>query len=124
MKSRAGRRRASIGKPLKDRRLESGVSLVQPGPEYRARLERHQKARDHWQQRHRLLGNLRVLAGLIAVAVAGVSIGGGWISPWWLLVPAFAFLGLAIALSSIERSSAAARRGVSYYERALARVEN
>ncbi len=100
------------------------MPLVQPGPEYRARLERHQKARDHWQQRHRLLGNLRVLAGLAAVAVAGVSIGGGWISPWWLLAPAFAFLGLAIALTSIERSSAAARRGVAYYERALARVEN
>jgi hypothetical protein len=97
---------------------------VQPGPEYRARLERHQKARDYWQQRHRLLGNLRVLAGLAAVAVAGVSIGGEWISPWWLLAPAIAFLALAISLTSIERSLDSAGRGVSYYERAVARVEN
>ena len=97
---------------------------MQPGQEYRARLERHQHALDHWQQRHRLLGNARLFAGLAAVAVAGVSIGGGWISPWWLLIPASAFLGLAIALTSIERSLDAARRGVSYYERALARVEN
>ncbi len=100
------------------------MPLAQPGPEYRARLERHRRARDHWQQRHRGLGNARVLAGLAAVAVAGVSIGGGWISPWWLLVPALAFTGLAIALTSIERSLDAALRGVSYYERALARVEN
>ncbi|HEY1753894.1 MAG TPA: hypothetical protein VGG72_00755 [Bryobacteraceae bacterium] len=100
------------------------MPLVQPGPEYRARLERHQKARDHWQQRHRLLGNARVFAGLAAVAVAGISIGGGWISPWWLLIPAFAFLGLAIALTSIERSLDAAGRAVTYYQRALARVEN
>jgi hypothetical protein len=97
---------------------------VQPGPEYRARLERHQKAHDHWLQRHRLLGNARVFAGLVALVVAGVSIGGGWISPWWLLVPALAFTALAIALSSIERSLEAASRGVSYYDRALARVEN
>jgi uncharacterized membrane protein len=115
---------ALAGLPPKDRRLESGVPLVQPGPEYRARLQRHQTARDHWQQRHRLLGNGRVFAGLTAVAVAGISVGGGWISPWWLLIPALAFLGLAIALTSIERSLDASRRGVAYYERALARVEN
>jgi hypothetical protein len=100
------------------------VPLVQPGQEYRARLERHQLALDHWQRRHWLLGNARLFAGLAGVAVAGASIGGGWISPWWLVIPAFAFLGLAIALTSIERSLDASRRGVSYYERALARVEN
>jgi hypothetical protein len=97
---------------------------VQPALEYRARLEHHQKAHEHWQQRHRAIGNVRVLTGLAVLAVAGVSIGGGWISPWWLLVPAVVFLALAIALTRIERSSDASRRGVSYYERALARVEN
>ncbi len=97
---------------------------MQPAPEYRARLERHQKARDHWQRRHRLIGNARVLTGLAVVAVAGVSIGGGWISPWWLLLPALVFLALAIVLTRLERSLDAAGRGVSYYERALARVEN
>jgi len=97
---------------------------VQPGPEYRARLEHHQKSKDHWQRRHRLIGNARVLTGLAVVAVAGVSIGGGWISPWWLLIPALVFLVLAIVLTRLERSLDAAGRGVSYYERALARVEN
>jgi hypothetical protein len=97
---------------------------VQPGPEYRARLERHQKAHDHWLQRHRRIGNARLFAGVAAVAVAGISIGGGWISLWWLLAPAVAFLALAIAHSGVERSLDAAGRGVSYYERALARVEH
>jgi hypothetical protein len=97
---------------------------VQPGPEYRERLERHRKAQDHWQRRHHLIGNARVITGLAAVAVAGVSIGGGWISVWWLLAPALVFLGLAIVHSNVERSLEASGRGVTYYERALARVEN
>jgi hypothetical protein len=109
---------------VKHRGLESGVPLVQPGPEYRARLETNQKAHDHWQQRHRLIGNARVLTGLAAVAIAGISIGGGWISVWWLVAPAVVFVALAIVHSRVERSFEAASRGVSYYERALARVEN
>ena len=39
-------------------------------------------------------------------------------------LPSSLFLGLAIALTGIESSLDAAARGVAYYERALARVEN
>lgn len=98
--------------------------LSQPAQEYHSRLETHQVARDVWQRRHRVAGNARLATGLGAVAIAGVSIGVSWISPWWLLIPGVTFVALAIYLSRVERSLEAASRGVAYYERALARVEN
>ena len=98
--------------------------LSQPAQEYHSRLENHQLARDLWQRRHRVAGNARLATGLAAVAIAGVSIGVSWISPWWLLIPGIAFVGLAIYLSRVEGALDAATRGVTYYERALARVEN
>ncbi len=98
--------------------------LSQPAQEYHSRLETHQVARDLWQRRHRVAGNARLVTGLAAVAIAGVSIGVSWISPWWLLIPGVTFVGLAIYLSRVERSLDAASRGVTYYERGLARVEN
>ncbi len=65
-----------------------------------------------------------MVTGLAAVAIAAVSIGGSWISPWWLLLPVVVFLVLGVMHSRVERSLDAASRAVSYYERALARVEN
>jgi hypothetical protein len=103
------------------------VPSAQPGnpvPEYRSRLETHQRAHRLWDRRHRLIGNARVVTGLAAVAIAAVSIGGSWISPWWLVVPAIVFVALGIAHSRVESSLAIASRGISFYERALARVEN
>ncbi len=58
------------------------------------------------------------------MAIAAVSIGGAWISPWWLLLPAVLFVILAMVHSRVERSLEKATRGISYFERALARVEN
>ena len=116
------------------RGLKSGVLSEQasgalpleghPQQEYGARLETHRAARQRFDQKHRAIGNARVWTGLAAVAVAAVSIGGSWISPWWLLAPGVVFFALAIAHSRIERSLDAAARAVSYYDRALARVEN
>ena len=71
-----------------------------------------------------MLGNWRLITGLIAVAVAGFSIGVAWISVWWLVLPGIAFIALAAALSRVEASMDAAARAVAYYDRALARVEN
>jgi hypothetical protein len=92
--------------------------------EYRARLERWQQARDRSQRRDRQLSNARLATGLAALGIAFVSLGPGWISAWWLLLPLVLFLALAVAHDRVSRSLAAAGRGVSYNERALARVEN
>jgi hypothetical protein len=99
-------------------------SAVPAQQEYRARLERWQQARERSQRRDRQLGNARLLTGLAALGIAFVSLGPGWISAWWLLLPVVLFVALAVAHDRVSRSLAAANRGVSYNERALARVEN
>ena len=110
------------------RRLKSGVpslpSHPSPNSEYRTRLETNQQAYQLLHKRHRSLGNARVSTGLAAVAIAAVSVGGSWISPWWLLLPVLVFAVLGVLHSRVERSMESASRAVSYYERALARVEN
>jgi len=95
-----------------------------PRDEYRVRLERYQRERATAERRYRQLGNARLLTGVAAVAMAACSLGGEWISVWWMLLPVAVFIGLARVHSGVEQARSAAARGVAYYERALARVEN
>ncbi|HEY6343266.1 MAG TPA: hypothetical protein VIY49_17365 [Bryobacteraceae bacterium] len=92
--------------------------------EYQARLTRWLSEREHWRRRYRQLGNARLATGVAAVAVAAVSVGGNWISPWWLLVPFLAFVALAIRHQRVDGSLQKASRAAAYYERALARVQD
>ena len=56
--------------------------------------------------------------------VAAVSLGAGRISPWWLLLPIVALIVLVVIHDRVDRALRRAARGIAYYERALARVEN
>ena len=58
------------------------------------------------------------------MALAAIAFGPGWISAWWLIAPLVAFIALAVAFDRLDRSLKAAIRGTSYYERALARIED
>lgn len=100
------------------------ASRQHPAEQYRSRLAAHRHSRELLANRHRRIGNARVWTGLAAVGIAAVAIGGQWISPWWLALPAVVFVVLAILHSRVERGLEAATRAVAYYDRALARVEN
>ncbi len=100
------------------------IQDASPLEEYRSRLE-------HWQTEHavsgvrsRQLGNARLVTGLAAVVIAGLAIGAGVLSPWWLLVPLVVFVVLAVMHDRADKRRDAALRGTAYYERALARIEN
>jgi MutS-like protein len=73
---------------------------------------------------HRRLGNARLASGLLLIAVAAVSLGAGRISPWWLLLPIVALTVLVVIHDGVDRGLRRAARGIAYYERALARLEN
>lgn len=98
--------------------------MLSAAQDYRQRLERRQQEHSHWQRIFRQLGNARLATGLAAVVIAGVTIGAGWGSPWWLVLPAAVFAGLAVRHERVDALLGTAARGVAYYERALARVEN
>jgi len=87
-------------------------------------LERWQTELTASGVRSRQLGNARLVTGLTAVAIAGLAIGAGVLSPWWLLVPVVVFVVLAVMHDRADKRHDAALRGTAYYERALARMEN
>jgi hypothetical protein len=92
--------------------------------EYRARAATWQIEHAASERRSRQLGNARLATGLAAVVIAGLSIGAGWFSPWWLLVPLVIFILLAVLHDRVDKRRDAALRGADYYTRALTRVEH
>src|SRR5215467_951838 len=62
--------------------------------------------------------------GLAAASIAAASLGGGWISAWWLLAPVLAFVPMAIVHGRVDGSLKRSSRAIAYYDRALARLEN
>jgi hypothetical protein len=95
-----------------------------PRDEYRARLEYWRATHATSDRRFRQIGNARLATGVVAVAVAAMAIGAGWMSPWWLLLPLVVFIALAIVHDRVDKERASATRGIAYYDRALSRVEN
>jgi hypothetical protein len=73
---------------------------------------------------HRRLGNARLGSGILLVAIAAISLGAGRLSPWWLLLPVAALAVLAVVHDRVDRDLRRAGRGIAYYERALARLDN
>ena len=92
--------------------------------EYRVRSDKWRAEHTASERRSRRLGNARLATGLAAVAIAGLSIGAGWFSPWWLLAPLVVFVILAAIHSRVDVRRDASLRGSEYYARALARIEH
>jgi hypothetical protein len=97
---------------------------MSPQDEYRTRLERWTRDQAGSQRRFHQTGNARLATGVAALAIAAFSLGVPWISPWWLLAPLGVFIGLAIYHDAVDRRLMRATRAATYYDRALARVEN
>jgi hypothetical protein len=97
---------------------------VSPIDDYRSRLVKFERRSTLAERDYRRFGNARLVTGLAAVAIAGVSIGVNAISPWWLAVPIVGFIALTILLSKLDDERQTAARGVAYYERGIGRIEN
>ena len=92
--------------------------------EYQARLKRFRDDHERLNRQFRQLGNARLIMGLAAASIAAASLGGGWISAWWLLAPVLVFVPMAIVHGRVEGSLKRSSRAIAYYDRALARLEN
>jgi len=104
--------------------LESGMPGMSPKDEYRTRLEGWTRDQAISQRRFLQTGNARLAIGVAALLIAAFSLGAQWISPWWLLAPLGVFIVLAVYHDVVDRRLTRSTRAATYYDRALARVEN
>jgi hypothetical protein len=94
-----------------------------PRPEYNDRLQARRGAVARHDERHRTIGNLRLLVFIIAGLLAWLVWGRQAASPLWLTLPVAAFACLVVAHERVLRARKAAQRSVTHYERAIARLD-
>ena len=94
-----------------------------PRHEYTARLEARRAAVAQHDQRHRTLGNLRLLVFVIAAILAWLAWWRGAISPLWLALPVALFVCLVVLHERVLRARRACERAAAHYQKALARLD-
>jgi len=97
---------------------------VIPSDEYAQRRNARESRVARYDKIHIRLGNVRLILAVLAVIVAWASFRGHYLSAWWLAVPWVVFAGIAVYHSRILRTRELAQRAVTFYEKALARVED
>ena len=90
---------------------------------YNKRLGERQATLKNLEQRRLRLGNVRLLV-FLAAGASGWYAWQGRISGAWILAPLAFYIALVWVQSRIERRAEFARRGIRFYERGIARVEN
>jgi hypothetical protein len=94
-----------------------------PRSAYTERLEARRRAVAQHDQRHRTIGNLRLLVFAAAAVLAWLAWGRDALSAFWLGVPAVVFVCLIVAHERVLRARRAEGRAVTHYEKALARLD-
>ncbi|HTW58788.1 MAG TPA: hypothetical protein VMD99_11700 [Terriglobales bacterium] len=95
-----------------------------PSEEYVQRRSARQLRVAHYEKIHIRLGNIRLLLAFVTAIMAWAALRGHYLSLWWLAAPAATFLGVAAYHARILRARELAERARSFYETALARVED
>jgi hypothetical protein len=95
-----------------------------PYIEYRSRLETRQTEFRRLTGQHIHIGNLRLLVALVFAVMAWGCLARSVFSPWWLLVPVFLFVVLAVRHELVIRGRTRAYRAAAFYERGIARLED
>ena len=94
-----------------------------PRQAYQTRLEARRAAVARLDERHRTLGNVRLLVFVIGGVLAWLAWGRHAVSPFWLALPLAAFAVLVVAHERVLRGRKAAQRSVAHYEKAVARLD-
>src|SRR5271165_5171811 len=97
---------------------------MDPRHEYTARREHWLTERSSLNRLFRRIGNYRLVIFLAAALLAWLSFWRGALSGWWLLAPVALFIGLVVWHERIARRQTLAQRGLAYYDRGLARLDD
>jgi hypothetical protein len=92
--------------------------------DYRTRLAAHRARAAALDARHDTVATLRLVVVAAAVGVAVAAWGFERLSPWWLTLPAGAFLGLMVRHAHVLAERIEARRAADYVSGGLARLEH
>jgi hypothetical protein len=95
-----------------------------PRDEYARRLRRYETEAAETARRDRTVANLRLAAVGAGVLVAWLALGARLLPPWWILLPAAAFLALAIHHDRILRRQQRTRRAAQFYRAGMDRLDD
>lgn len=93
-----------------------------PAGEYHRRLAARRACSARLERLHIRLGNLKLLLVAAAAVMVWLAVGRGTLHPWWLVLPAMAFVALAIAHERVLQRRRCADRAVAFYEKGLERI--
>jgi hypothetical protein len=96
---------------------------VNPSEEYQRRVQARRDTVARYQRQDHLIGNIRLITGLIFFALAGLAVR-ATLSGWWLVLPLVAFVVLVARHERVRDLVKRTQRSVAFYERGLARIED
>ncbi len=99
-------------------------SNCDPRAEYELRLAALQSSQARYENQHRRLGVAKLLLAGMTLVVIGLALAAKVISVLWVAAPLFALVVLAVIHERVLKKRERCSRKVSYYERALARINN
>src|SRR4051812_8049868 len=98
--------------------------VTDPYVEYGQRLDARRAEAARLSRLDRNIGNARLLTFLLGAGIGWFAVRPGLLSTWWLFLPVIVFIGLVFFHERIRRIARLARRGVAFYERGIARLED
>jgi MutS domain V len=96
---------------------------MQPRPEYHRRLQERRETYASHQRQHIRIGQLRLAIFALAAWLAWSAFHDGWISGWWLMAPLVLLIAVLSYHQQIMRRMECAKRAVTFYERAIERLD-
>ena len=97
--------------------------MTDPREEYSRRLAHWGRVVDHGKRQHRRVSNLRLLLFSAAAVLAWLAFGPSILSPAWLLLCLFGFVGLVVTHARVLNTVERAERAKRLYERGLDRLD-
>ncbi len=111
------------GDDIHNQEMDPAAAAALPRSEYESRLAVRRDSLLRAEAGHRRLGTFRLLTALITAGILWLALS-QHLSLAYLAIPVAIFLALVIAHSRLDRTRQLAKRAVSYYERALDRLND
>jgi hypothetical protein len=94
-----------------------------PREEYRRRETGYRELAAGGARREEQVSRARLGVALATAVIAWLAFGAGRMSPWWLVIPAAAFVILLVIHGRARRRRLRAERGAAFYRRGIARLD-